>query len=69
MVSMSYEEFRDKIRDELKASDRPLSWSEIREHQNLPQKFPNNQWVHRMESDIALHREKHGDKTLWRLGN
>lgn len=54
---LTYEEFRDKIRNTLKKSG-PLTWTEIRTGAKLPEKFPNNKWVHRMEQDIALKRKK-----------
>ena len=34
----------------------------------LPQAFPNNQWVHRMESDIGLIRWRQKDGIIqWEL--
>ena len=32
--------------------------TEIRTIAKLPQKFPNNQWVHRLEKEIGLRRDK-----------
>ncbi len=66
---MTYEDFRDKIKEVLKEIGRPITWTEIRTKAKLPQAFPNNQWVHRMEQDIGLARKKdsHGI-TLWSLG-
>ena len=55
---MTYEDFRDKIQKELHDSGGSLTWTEIRTRANLPQKFPNNKWVHRMENDIGLERKK-----------
>ena len=55
---MSYEEFRDRIRSVLESAETPMTWTEIRTKAKLPQKFPNNQWVHRMDKDIGLLREK-----------
>jgi hypothetical protein len=55
---MSYEEFRDKIKEVLKSSKEPLTWTEIRTQAKLSQKWPNNQWVYRMDKDIKLIREK-----------
>jgi hypothetical protein len=54
---LTYEDFRDKIRKTLKETS-PLTWTEIRTEANLPEKFPNNQWVHRLENDINLKRNK-----------
>jgi DNA-directed RNA polymerase subunit RPC12/RpoP len=54
---LTYEDFRDKIRSVLDAHG-PLTWTEIRTAAKLPQAFPNNKWVHRMEQDIGLKRNK-----------
>ncbi len=58
---LTYENFRDKIQKTLKESG-PLTWTEIRTSANLPEKFPNNRWVHRLERDIGLkrNRDAHG---------
>lgn len=66
---MSYEEFREKIHSTLNGADEPLTWTDIRTRASLPQARPNNQWVHRMEEDIGLSRER--DKAgiiYWKLG-
>lgn len=54
---LTYEDFRDKVRRTLEKSG-PLTWTEIRTIAKLPEKFPNNKWVRRMEQDIALTRAK-----------
>jgi hypothetical protein len=54
---LTYEDFRDKIQETIKRSG-PLTWTEIRTIAKLPEKFPNNKWVHRMEEDISLRRNK-----------
>jgi DNA-directed RNA polymerase subunit RPC12/RpoP len=54
---MTYEDFRDTIQQTL-ISHGPLTWTEIRTTAKLPQAFPNNKWVHRMEIDIKLKRNK-----------
>ena len=65
---MTYENFRDKICDVLK-KEGLLTWTEIRTAAKLPQAFPNNKWVHRLEADIKLRRNKdtHGI-FKWSLG-
>jgi hypothetical protein len=65
---LTYEIFRDKIQTTLQESS-PLTWTEIRTIAKLPQAFPNNKWVHRMESDIHLKRNRdvHGI-IKWSLG-
>lgn len=54
---LTYEDFRDKIRGTLRQTG-PLTWTEIRTIAKLPQKFPNNQWVRRLDKEISLKREK-----------
>jgi len=64
---MSYEEFCDKIKNVLK-SGKPQTWTEVRTKAKLPQKWPNNQWVHRMDKDIGLIREKDNNGIIhWRI--
>ena len=53
----SYGDFRDAIWKTL-AGTPPLTWTEIRTTARLPQLFPNNQWVRRLEADIGLERRK-----------
>ena len=67
-VSMlTYEDFRDKIKQTLKQSG-SLTWTEIRTIAKLPEKFPNNKWVRRLEQDIALKREKDAHGIIkWKL--
>jgi antitoxin component of MazEF toxin-antitoxin module len=64
---MTYEEFRDSIRGELKRSPDGLTWTEIRARLKLPQKVPNNKWVRRMETDIGLTRVKDLRGVVWRV--
>jgi len=58
---LTYENFRDKIRESLKQSG-SLTWTEIRTNARIPEKFPNNKWVRRLETDIGLkrNRDAHG---------
>ena len=62
-----YEAFKNVIHEMLQNADQPLTWTEIKDEANLPQKVPNNQWVHRMEQDIGLVRERVGNRILWKL--
>ena len=66
---LTYEDFRDKIRAALKGAGRDgTTWTEIRTSAKLPQAFPNNQWVHRLETDIGLERKKDSHGIIhWRL--
>jgi hypothetical protein len=57
---LTYEDFSERIAQTLRAADGPLTWTEIRTRAGLPPKFPNNEWVRRMERDINLHRSKDG---------
>ena len=65
---MTYEDFSGKIERTLRESDGPLTWTEIRTTAKLPQKFPNNKWVRRMEKDIGLERQRDAHGIIyWRL--
>jgi hypothetical protein len=59
---MTYDDFKEKVAATLAGAAGPLTWTELRTRANLPQAFPNNQWVHRLEKDIGLRRsrESHG---------
>ena len=65
---LSYEAFRDKVKNTLHKSG-PLTWTEVRTNAKLPEAFPNNRWVHRLEAEIGLKRnkDKHGI-IKWSLG-
>jgi hypothetical protein len=65
----NYEDFRRAIEDTLRAASQELTWTEIRTLAKLPQKLPNNQWVHKLEQDIGLHRERDVNGIIkWSLG-
>jgi len=65
---MTYEAFRNKIAATLREAGTALTWTEVRTKANLPQAFPNNQWVHRMETDIGLVRRRESDGVIhWLL--
>jgi len=55
---MTYEDFKSQIQVTLREAGGSLTWTEIRTKAALPQKFPNNQWVHRLEKDLGLERKK-----------
>ncbi len=66
---LTYAAFRDAVRGTLKGATEPLTWTEIRTIAKLPEKFPNNQWVRRMEGEIGLTRTKDGHGIIkWSLG-
>jgi bifunctional DNA-binding transcriptional regulator/antitoxin component of YhaV-PrlF toxin-antitoxin module len=65
-TKMTYEEFRDKIKNLLLYSD-GMTWTEIRTKLNLDQVVPNNKWVREMEKDIGLIRLKDPRGLIWRL--
>jgi hypothetical protein len=66
--AMTYDDFRDQIKAALTSAARPMTWTEVRATAGLPQRFPNNQWVHRMESDIALVRDRDAHGIIhWQL--
>ena len=63
----TYEDFRDRIVATLGKEERSLTWTEIRTEARLPQAFPNNQWVRRLEKEIGLTRERANGVIHWRL--
>lgn len=65
---MTYDVFRNKIYEMLKGQDSPITWTELRTKAGLPQLFPNNQWVHRLEQDINLYRHRDPNGVItWQL--
>jgi predicted Zn-ribbon and HTH transcriptional regulator len=67
---MAYEAFTEKIVAVLKKANGPLTWTEIRTAAGLPQLFPNNQWVHRMEKDVGLRRQRDAHGVIhWQLAD
>ena len=65
---MSYDDFQAKIIDALMPVGKPLTWTEVRTVARLPQLFPNNQWVHRLEKDIGLIRRRESNGIIhWHL--
>jgi len=65
---MTYEEFRDSVKAVLNSSKTPMTWTEVRTKGKLAQKWPNNLWVHRLDKDIALVREKDNNGIIkWRI--
>ena len=65
---LTYQVFRDRIRAALEKTRQDMTWTEVRAHAALPQAFPNNQWVHKLERDIGLERKKDAHGIIqWRL--
>lgn len=65
---MSYDDFKGKIVATLRETNRPMTWTEVRTIAALPQAFPNNQWVRRMEDDAGLVRRRESDGIIhWQL--
>lgn len=54
---VGYDLFRDKVRSVL-SNGSTLTWTEVRTRAQLPQRFPNNVWVRRLERDIGLFRSR-----------
>ena len=67
--AMTYERFRDQVRRTLlKGPLEGMTWTDVRTSSRLPQAFPNNQWVRRMEGDIGLLRVRDDHGILhWQL--
>jgi antitoxin component of MazEF toxin-antitoxin module len=69
-TKMSYEEFRDKIKQVLQYNDKGMTWTQIRSSLKLDQVVPNNKWVRRLEKDIGLMRLKGRDGVVvWRVNH
>jgi DNA-directed RNA polymerase subunit RPC12/RpoP len=67
---MPYEDFSAKIVATLKSAGHSLTWTEIRTTAGLPQAFPNNQWVHRMEKEVGLRRQRDQHGVIhWQLSD
>jgi hypothetical protein len=67
-TAMTYDVFKQKIASVLRDADKPLTWTEVRTAARLPQLFPNNQWVDRLEKDIRLIRRRESDGTIhWEI--
>lgn len=65
---MNYEDFRSKVETALRSTGHDLTWTEIRTSTKLPQLFPNNQWVHKLEKDIGLMRSRDAHGIIkWRI--
>lgn len=64
-----YEEFKNSIKNILERHPSGLTWTQIRDKLNLPQKYPNNQWVKRLENEIGLARIKIGNISYWNFEN
>lgn len=62
---MSYNDFKSRISRVLRDAAKSMTWTEIRTIAALPQAFPNNQWVHRMEGDIGLLRMRESDGVIY----
>jgi antitoxin component of MazEF toxin-antitoxin module/uncharacterized protein YeaO (DUF488 family) len=60
-----YEEFKNSIKNILERHPSGLTWTQIRDKLNLPQKYPNNQWVIKLEKEIGLKRIKIGSNLFW----
>lgn len=67
-TKLTYEQFRDQVKQTLQFQDNGMTWSQIRERLALDQVVPNNKWVRQLEKDIGLERVKQKDNIiLWRI--
>ncbi len=65
---MTYDDFKRKIGEVLRDAAVPLTWTELRTRANLQQAYPDNQWVHRLETEIGLLRHRESDGIIhWSL--
>lgn len=63
--SILFEEFKKSIKNILERHPAGLTWSQIRDKLNLPQKYPNNKWVRKLEQEIGLRRIRKGSELFW----
>lgn len=67
---MAYDAFKAIVERTLRSAVVPLTWTEVRTRAGLPQLFPNNQWVHRLEKDIGLRRRREPNGVIhWELSD
>jgi hypothetical protein len=64
---VQYEEFKNKILKLLTDETNGLTWAEIKQKLDLPQRVPSNKWVRMLERDIGLIRIKEARGIVWRL--
>ena len=65
---MRYVEFRKAIAGELRKQADGLTWSQLREHLNLPYERPCPTWIKQLEEDIGLLRERGAGRALiWKM--
>lgn len=65
---MPYDDFRDSVVQAIRGAGHPLTWTEIRTASRLPQTLPNNQWVHRLEKDVGLCRQRNSNGIIhWEI--
>jgi hypothetical protein len=64
----TFDEFKTAVEKAIRNAGQSLTWTEIRTTARLPQKFPNNQWVHQLEREIGLTRSKDANGIIkWSL--
>lgn len=64
-----YEDFKKSVKNILERHPSGLTWTQVRDKLNFPQKYPNNQWVRRLEKEIGLKRIKIGGDLFWSSEN
>ncbi|MEM4255220.1 MAG: DUF488 domain-containing protein [Candidatus Norongarragalinales archaeon] len=64
-----FSEFKTSIQQLLERHPDGLTWSEIKEKLNFPEKLPNNKWVRQLEHEIGLKRFKVDNSIIWTLEN
>lgn len=62
-------EFVQSIMKELENNPSGLTWVELKSRLNLPYSIPCQTWIHKMERENGLVREKGSGKALiWKAG-
>jgi len=65
---MRYVDFRETIEKALKKHPAGMTWPQLRDRHRLPYQSPCQVWIHQLERDIGLVREKGpGRALIWKV--
>lgn len=65
---MRYSEFREAVQRTLHTHPQGMTWSELRDHCELPYDRPCPKWTRQLEVEIGLRRVRASGRELaWRL--
>ena len=65
---MRFDEFKERVLDELSCHPEGVTWPELKTRQRLPYARPCPEWTARLERDCGLSRNRRrGRAKLWEL--